>query len=184
MVVSRDLSFFDHVHPITQPDGSLSLDYIFPNGGEYLLYSDITPEGDANQVFRIPISVSGTGHSTEPLVESSTWARLIGEDRIELGISPNPAKAGDETNLRFTLSRDGNPTTDLEPFLGAGGHCVILSEDTQTYLHSHPVERPSEAPGSEVSFHTRFPAAGLYKLWGQFQRAGKIITADFVIRVR
>jgi hypothetical protein len=68
------------------------------------------------------------------------------------------------------------------------GHCVIISEDTQWYLHSHPQQftmtMPADARGGpEVAFHTIFPKPGRYKVWGQFQRDGKIIVADFVVNV-
>ncbi len=36
---------------------------------------------------------------------------------------------------------------------------------------------------SEVSAHTAFPRAGLYKLWAQFQRGGKVINVPFIVRV-
>jgi hypothetical protein len=35
-----------------------------------------------------------------------------------------------------------------------------------------------------VMFHTQFPSAGVYKVWGQFQVDGKVITAPFVVQVR
>src|SRR5262249_52911328 len=57
IVVSADLSFFDHVHPVLQPDGSFVLDYEFPGPGRYLLFADVTPRGDRNQVFRFPVTV-------------------------------------------------------------------------------------------------------------------------------
>ena len=43
---------------------------------------------------------------------------------------------------------------------------------------------PAEARGGpEVTFHTVFPKPGRYKVWGQFQRDGKIIVGDFVVNV-
>ncbi len=40
--------------------------------------------------------------------------------------------------------------------------------------------KPSQ---SEVSAHTAFPRAGLYKLWAQFQRGGKVINVPFIVNV-
>ena len=40
------------------------------------------------------------------------------------------------------------------------------------------VTKPS---ASEVAAHTAFPRAGLYKVWAQFQRGGKVITVPFVV---
>jgi len=101
---------------------------------------------------------------------------------------PRKLVAERETQLAFRLERDGKPLTDLSPYIGAMGHCVIISEDTQTYLHSHPEQlaaapSPDEHGGPEVSFHTMFPKPGRYKVWGQFKRGDEIIVADFVVNV-
>jgi hypothetical protein len=184
IVVSRNLSFFDHVHPDEQPDGTYQIGYAFPKPGVYVLYADVTPAGASNQVFRLPVTVAGQAPSSAALVVSPASARLVGDYRVALTASPYPLRAQDEASLTFTLSRAGKPVTDLQPYLGAGGHCVILSEDTGDYLHSHPLEPPGvKVGGPQVSFHTRFPKPGLYKVWGQFLYAGRVLTVDFVLRV-
>jgi plastocyanin len=107
----------------------------------------------------------------------------------------------------------GKPATDLQNYLGELAHFVIISEDLQDFVHAHPMakgesmdsmnagdarasehskdghqhsakESNADVPGrSEVSAHTTFPRAGLYKLWAQFQRAGKVISVPFVVNV-
>ena len=183
IIASRDLTFFDHVHPHPQSDGSLILDYVFPAPGEYLLYADLTPTGDRNQVFRLPVTVSGTPATPQPLVPTPAPAKVFGDYRVAIAVSPDPPQSNDEAQVTFTVSENGVPVTDLEPFLGAGGHCVVLSEDSQSYLHSHPLEMNGPRYGPSVTFHTQFPHPGLYKIWGQFLHKGKPLTADFVIRV-
>jgi hypothetical protein len=79
---------------------------------------------------------------------------------------------------------------------------VILSEDAQTFAHTHgeqvgaptihggagghddsPAHAPTGAFGPEIAFHHTFPAPGDYKVWGQFRdHHGQILTADFVVR--
>ena len=51
--------------------------------------------------------------------------------------------------------------------------------------HSHGADskEPNKPSAYEVSAHTSFPRAGLYKLWAQFQRGGKVISVPFVINV-
>ncbi|RJE86136.1 hypothetical protein D3P07_18820 [Paenibacillus sp. 1011MAR3C5] len=71
---------------------------------------------------------------------------------------------------------------DLEPCPGTGGHCVILDETAQQYVHVHAVEGMSGS--GSVMFHAEFPAAGLYKLWGQFQLKGEVLVVPFVIEAR
>lgn len=185
IIVSRDLSFFDHIHPVEQADGKFTQEYAFPEPGEYLLFVDVVPVGAANQVFRLPLTVSGTPPVAKPLKESLASGRLLDDYRIALTVSPQPIKTQDDVTLTFTLSKGGKPVTDLQPWLGAPGHCVLISEDTRHYLHSHPLEPPYAPPitGPLISFHTKFPHPGLYKVWPQFNHDGRILTADFVIRV-
>ena len=188
IVVSEDLSFFDHVHPIRQDDGSFTLDYRFPHGGQYLLFADVTPYGERGQVFRMPVTVDGEDPPPVPFRLSTTLAREIGPYHVEMIAQPRTLVAERETQLLFRLELDGKPVTDLSPYIGAMGHCVIISEDTQWYLHSHPqmfvASLPADARGGpEVAFHTIFPEPGRYKVFGQFKRGGKIIVADFSVNV-
>lgn len=51
--------------------------------------------------------------------------------------------------------------------------------------HSHGADsKETNKPSAyEVSAHTAFPRAGLYKLWAQFQRGGKVISIPFIVNV-
>lgn len=83
----------------------------------------------------------------------------------------------------FFLSENGNPVIDLEPYLGAFGHSVILREGSLDFIHAHPLENMSSSQTGNVDFMVNFPEAGRYKLFTQFQRNGKVITSDFVVTV-
>ena len=101
--------------------------------------------------------------------------------------------AGRFTQLKYHLAdaRTNQPVRDLEPYLGAWGHTLILNADQSAYLHSHPTEMLPTGTGAaagprggpEVEFGVMFPAAGLYRIWTQFQRHGEIHTASFTVRV-
>ena len=51
--------------------------------------------------------------------------------------------------------------------------------------HSHGADskKANKASAYEVSAHTAFPRPGLYKLWAQFQRKGKVISIPFIVNV-
>jgi hypothetical protein len=38
-------------------------------------------------------------------------------------------------------------------------------------------------PAGRVEFMAKFPQPGKYKMWGQFDRGGKVIVADFWVDV-
>ncbi len=200
ILVSKDLSWFDHIHPEQKEDGSLQTPAIFPTGGEYVLYADFTPNGFHNQIFPVAISVQGKERPASSLSKPKLKKKLA---NYEIALSTEPRLAPNkEIALKFNITSQGKKVTDLEPLLGAKGHCVIVSQDTKDYLHSHPAEHamtssPKESHGSHqmpnanspdsssesLLFHTRFPRKSLYKVWLQFKHRGVIQTADFVVRV-
>lgn len=197
IITSTDLSFFDHVHPILQSDGSLQLTYTFSRPGNYLLYADITPAGRRSQVFRLPVRVSSAQNPGElltdddPLAPSASLSKPLDGDptmTADLFFQPRTPTAGIETNFLIRLTQDGRPVNDLQPYLGAMSHCVIISQDTQVFLHCHPeqlmIPGPDARGGPDIPFGTIFPKPGIYKLWAQFNRNGKIILVDFVIDVK
>lgn len=167
IIVSSDLRYFDHVHPVLQPDGSLTLPYAFPQAGTYLLFADITPQGRRAQVFRLPVNV-GRAELLQidptPLSVSPALCKSLSDDptmTAQLIFQPRTPMAGLHTNFIFRLSKDGRPVNDLEKYIGAMGHCVIISQDTQMYLHCHPEQLLAPTPdargGPDIPFHTVFP---------------------------
>src|SRR4029450_200133 len=54
------------------------------------------------------------------------------------GAPPDAAPVGPPAELRFQVSVGGRPVTDLEPYMGARGHLVILRASDLAYLHGHP----------------------------------------------
>jgi hypothetical protein len=95
-------------------------------------------------------------------------------------------RVGKDMTFRFDLS-----TNDLEPYLGAWAHIMIVSEDRQQFIHAHPMDEVGQqhahaAPGPSPSIIrtiTGFRKTGLYRLWAQFQRHGNVITIPYTIKV-
>lgn len=190
LMVSEDLSWFAHEHPEIQPDGTFVLPFAFPHGGRYVLYNDFTPQRVGMQVVPVELDVAGEKPAPVPLKVSAE--RTIAVDGYTAKLTaPSPITSLRTQNLAVHLSRDGKPVTDLEPFLGAMGHLIVISQDRKHFVHSHPLESarsggPDPAArrgGPEVVFSAQFPAPGLYKAWSQFQHKGRVITAPFVIEV-
>jgi hypothetical protein len=72
----------------------------------------------------------------------------------------------------------GVPIGDLEPYLGASGHLLVVNQDTTAAIHAHPEDVPGAGKtGPTVTFAPVFPAPGRYKMWAQFQRKGTVVTA-------
>ena len=67
--------------------------------------------------------------------------------------------AGEETVLTATVSRDGEPVTDLQPYLGAYGHLVSLRDGDLGYLHVHPDDDTGPGRRSPSTPSSPLPAA-------------------------
>jgi hypothetical protein len=197
IIVSADFTYYDHIHPVPQPDGSLQIPYTFPHSGGYLLYADITPNGQRAQVFRLPVIVRSKTTDTELLMDppdltpSPSFAKALDDDpamTAELFFQPRSPVAGIETHFLIRLSRDGRPVNDIQPWIGAMAHGVFISQDSTIYLHCHPEQlitpTPDALAGPDIPFATIFPKPGLYKLWVQFQRENQMHVVSFVVDVK
>ncbi len=106
----------------------------------------------------------------------------------EILFQPRTPVAGVDAHFLIRLKDDGRPVNDLEPYLGAMSHCVIVPQDSQVFVHCHPEQLnrpgPDARAGPDIPFGVIFPKPGLYKLWAQFNRKGKAIVADFVFEVK
>ncbi len=147
LMVSSDLSWYAHEHPTPRPDGTLTLpDFAFPAPGEYTLFFDFTPEDKPQQVPQYKVKVQGEAKALVPLVEDYDVVGKV--DGYEFRVRCNGEKfmASADSIIRIGIDRDGKPITDLENYLGALGHLVIISQDLKQFVHSHPMDM-DDAPG-------------------------------------
>lgn len=186
VMVSDDLRWFAHVHPQLQGDGSLTLDYVFPHGGRFVLFAEAAPQGHRSQRFRLPLKVDGPPQvPVAAQFRSADRVQQIGDYTVALDTDDLGLWAGWENQLTFTIFKQGHPVDDLGAYLGALGHCVIISEDTQDFVHCHAIQMSAvKLPGGpQVAFHALFPRAGRYHVWAQFSHQGHLLTADFPLTV-
>jgi hypothetical protein len=86
--------------------------------------------------------------------------------------------AGEPTTLTLHVSRDGEPVTDLQPYLGAYGHLVAIREGDLAYLHVHPEEGPA---GPRIDFGTTLPTEGRYRVFLDFRHGDVVRTAELAV---
>jgi P-type Cu+ transporter len=192
VMMRDDLIGFQHLHP--QPTGipgELGVEVTFPAAGSYTLNSEFRRRGSLRDiVFRQVVDVEG---AVEPVtVAEDRETKDISGVRVALLGIP---RVGEPSELEFVFndSNTSEPLTNLKPYLSAAGHVIVASEGLYTIDHTHGEAEdasgemlwllPGTSFGPDVTFHYRFGAPGLYKVWGQFQTAeGRVITADFVVR--
>ena len=184
IVVRRDMTGFQHLHPEMRPDGGWSTPIRLDEPGSYRVFADFK-QGGTNRTLAADLAVDGSVDWQELPPAAAT---VTTEDGYEVRVDGGQARAGGDVTIRFTIERGGAPV-DLEPYLGAGGHLVALREGDLAYLHVHPTEEVGHAGhtadglGSEVSFATSFPTEGRYRLFLQFKHGGVVHTAAFTSEV-
>lgn len=181
IVISKDLSFFEHIHPEYKGDGKFEISPNFPSGGEYKLYADFVPKGETKIVKSSVVKVEGQIAQPTNLVVDQKLTKVV--DGKEITLTFDHLMTNMELPMTFTIkdAKTKIPITNLQPYLGAIGHVVAISGDTKTYLHVHPMEENTTGP--EAKFMTTFPKKGLYKIWGQFQYDGKVFIVPFTVNV-
>ena len=169
ILVRRDGWGFQHLHPTLGDDGVWRVRLTLPDAGSYRMFADFTRDGEAHTLAADLAMDGWAAYRPLPAPANSADAGDGYSVRLEAGA----LRAGSEAELRFTVSRNGDPVR-TETYLGAGGHLVALREGDLAYLHVHP-----ETHGETVSFMTEFPSEGRYRLYLQFKHNGRVRTAEF-----
>jgi hypothetical protein len=180
ILVRRDLSSFQHLHPVQDAGGTWTTTADLSAAGTYRLIADFAPAELPEQTLALgaDASVPGSFEAVELPAPITLWA----DDGYEVALAAGP-RAGEEAGLEFTVRRDGAPVTDLEPYLAAAGHLVALRHGDLAYLHTHPDAQMPQTNGPAVRFTTTFPTPGSYRLFLNFAHAGEVRTASFTIDV-
>ncbi|WP_167477933.1 hypothetical protein [Nocardia arthritidis] len=177
LIVARsDATGYRHVHPVMDAAGTWSIDWKWAEPGSYRIFADFAPDAASDLVLSRTITVAGNA-VPQPLPPP---ARTVAVDGYRVTLTGDLTTAGSE--LRFAISRDGTPVTDLEPYLGAYAHLVALRGNDLAYLHVHPEGEIGRTPaGPEVAFHAQAPSAGDYRLYLDFVHHGAVHTAEFTV---
>ncbi|HUR03785.1 MAG TPA: hypothetical protein VM347_14670 [Nonomuraea sp.] len=180
IVVSRDLTSFQHVHPAEVGGGVWAIKLTLPEPGAYRAFADFAPTGADGLTLGTDVFVAGdyAPKALPPVGRTST----VDGYTVTLDGDLIPGRAG---KLTLKVSKDGKPVTDLQPYLGAYGHLVALRAGDLAYLHVHPDGAPGDgktAAGPGITFHAEVPSGGDYRLFLDFQHEGTVRTADFTAK--
>ena len=209
-VISQDMEHFEHIHPTEQPDGTWTIETTLPKAGYYKVLCDFLPSGGAAQFLAQPLVTAGYDGDLE-----SDSAHLVADTNLTKTVEDITAKVTyDPAQFLVTLyghmtffltdTKTGKPITDLQTYLGAFGHTLIMSSDMEDYVHSHPLDIlampdddggppqfliPPDADlekirgGPEVTFEGLMPKPGVYRAWTQFRRNDQIRTFAYTFNV-
>lgn len=208
ITVRKDLAYFQHLHPeFNEASGEFTVTVTFPEDGPYRIFPDFPPGVDNPQKLPVTvyedIEVGGSSKYAEQRVVPDSEQTKTYEDYKITTTFPKNAKKQQEITYTLNLTKDGKPVTNLENYLGALGHSVILKEGTLDFIHTHALDAKDASTGQEhgaqtqqhggsqndtgtgpeISFASNFPEAGVYKIFTQFQHEGKVQTVNYIVKI-
>ena len=208
IAIGPGLRTFAHLHPELAPDGHFRM-ALAMIGGAYELYADTVPHGDPQTVFRfaVPLAQGATPAERGLLATPAPGVRSAQAGPYVVTVDTTTLKAGIESPIHVRVSENGKPATDLESYLGASAHVVLIETRSLAYVHVHPElsgakheaampgmpgmsmgEMPELAPGAHVApamtLRVRVAAAGTYRMWLQFASGNGLWVAPFSLTAR
>ncbi len=181
LLVRDDMTQFQHLHPeYTNEEWTVTT--TIPEQGDYQLYTDISPEKEAPVILRTPIRVGGTT-ITKTFPTPNAGQTAMDGDVLATLTSNGVFKTSEAKELTFALTKNGQPVKNIEPYLGAFGHVVILRHNApDEFLHVHPITETKPAD-EKVVFGTTFTTPGRYTLYAQFNIGGAVKTFPITIDI-
>lgn len=182
-LVRSDLTGFEHLHPTLGSDGTWTVEITPTVAGSYRVFTQFIGQ-PANQpiglVLSQPLTVAGSSApgASLPAPTSSTEV-----DGYTLTISGN-LKAGTASPLIVSVMKDGQPVTDLQPYLDTYAHLTAFHAGDLGFAHLHPSGTVNgDHGGPTLQFDAQLMERGNYRLFLQFQTASVLHTAQVTLAV-
>lgn len=145
IVVRRDGTYFQHLHPEMDEAGTWTAALVLPAAGVYRAFADFSVEGTPHTL--------ATDLFASGIFEARPFPVGNSVDRIsdyEVRLADAPLVAEEPATLRFLASKAGGELTGIEGYLGAKGHLVALREGDLAFLHVHP-DGPAHEDGHDTA---------------------------------
>lgn len=177
VIVSEDMQVLGHIHPHDYDEqieaGEARVFFTFPRSSRYLVAADyMTTEGAHAEQFTIEVAGSGASAAfddgvtvppsigivtldeddryTDPVVLEGT--EEVGGYGVALQ-RPDRIEAGEPVTLTYRFTMDGEPVTDLRPYLEAPLHLAVVRDDLGQFLHEHGMVTSEDHAAHDEGHH-------------------------------
>lgn len=207
IVVSDDLTDFQHVHPILLPSGHFTIKLHLAEPVEaYHIYLDGRPQGSGRNVFRFDLPAEAGAPAATRQIHAAGSSVQVGPYLVT--INPTSVPIGEISTISVRILKNGQPAKDLHPYLGVMSHGVLIGTKDLAYLHVHGMTSemldmssgandcgdsmmmqmtpmpPDLNIGNEFELRLLAPSAQNYDLWLQFIGGKTLYTAPLLVTTR
>lgn len=181
LLADPSLTDYQHVHPEpTRVLGEWTFTFTPKLGGTYRIFADFTPAATNRSLYaNVDLVVAGMQLSAPKLAAAMTpsWTGQRDDYRLELTPGARPIRAGQATDLKFTVTNTGGGAVGLEPVMDAYAHLVAFDTSRSGFAHLHPMDADLGAAPDTIkptlSFKITIPTAGRYVIWAQLKINGR-----------
>ncbi|RMI30202.1 hypothetical protein EBN03_22700 [Nocardia stercoris] len=181
-LIRDDLSGFQHVHGTMAADGTWTAPLAALQPGSYRTYASFITTDAAGKavplVLSAPVTVAGDA-TPVTLPEPATTTEVEG---YTVTLDTAQLMSGMSHPLTVTISRDGKPVTDLQPYLDTYAHLTAFRRDDLAFAHLHPGDAVNgDHGGPTLKFEAELPQPGQWRLFLQFRTGGVLHTAAITV---
>ncbi|HEX5291825.1 MAG TPA: hypothetical protein VFX25_23395 [Streptosporangiaceae bacterium] len=181
--IRSDLTGFQHLHPVMAQDGTWTASLASLTPGSWRLFTAFVPAAGPGAGTALVLSRTATVPGPAAKTALPAPAATTTADGYTVTVTGQPA-AGRQDPLAVTVTRDGKPVTDLEPYLDTYAHLTAFHDGDEAFAHLHPDGDVSgDRGGPSLPFHADFAQSGNWRLFLQFQTAGRLHTAALTLHV-
>ncbi|HXD48678.1 MAG TPA: hypothetical protein VN600_07890 [Gemmatimonadaceae bacterium] len=182
-LISRDgAGTFAHLHPTQLDSTNFRLTLPPLPAGAYRLFADVTTENATSLTLTSAVTLpqgmpgAAAGDSDDAWTTSASVPQIAPNAAAALGDgfslawtgAADSLRAGETTDLRFTVRDANGPVNRLEPYLGMAAHAVVMRDDGSVFIHLHPMGTISSATQAVFALRDR----------GDTTRTGHLPSAD------
>ncbi|MFE9425080.1 hypothetical protein ACFYNO_19125 [Kitasatospora sp. NPDC006697] len=194
--VRSDLTGFQHLHPTLAADGTWTAPLTAPQPGTWRFFTTFTPSSGPGQgkgyVLSSTVTVPGTAPAsptaptapTAPAPASPALTATTPDGYTVTAATPGGGElmAGMPHQLTITVSKDGKPVTDLQPYLETYAHLTAFRAQDLAFAHLHPqTQVTGDHGGPELTFQAELPKPGAWRLFLQFRTDDTLHTAALTL---
>lgn len=192
LIADPTLTDYQHVHPeATETAGEWAFAFTPRFSGGYRVFADFTPAATGRGLYAhadLEVAASSgqpartdDGRKAGPITD---WTYTTPDGyRFALRPASESVRAGQVTDLAFTVERDDGGAVPLEPVMDAYAHLVAFDEARSGFAHLHPNEidlsHQPDAVHPRLTFQVTIPRPGRYVVWAQVNLGGRETFAPF-----